>query len=147
MIAATGLEVVGLDLDVSALARAQDKARRRGLADRATFRCFDIRNLAELGVLFDTAVDSLVFHGLDDSLRRSYVAGLHTVLRPGGRLYVLCYSDRHVEPPDVPHKVSPADVQAAFSDGWAVTGVEATTSASNLHPDGVAAWLITCTRI
>jgi cyclopropane fatty-acyl-phospholipid synthase-like methyltransferase len=147
MIAATGLEVVGLDLDVSALADAERKAEERGLRGKVTFRCFDIRRLAELGEAFDTAVDSLVFHGLDEATRRDYVSGLRAVLRPGGRLYVLCYSDRHVGPPDVPHKVSLDDVHAAFSDGWSVTDAEPTTSASNVHHHGVSAWLITCTRL
>ncbi|NUR59676.1 MAG: class I SAM-dependent methyltransferase [Catenulispora sp.] len=146
MLAALGLRVVGLDVDAAALEQAGRKARERGLDARAAFRRFDIRELAELGEMFDTAVDSLLFHALDAETRRNYVAGLHSVLRPGGRLYVLCYSDRHVGPPDVPHKVSLKDIRAAFAGGWSLDEVLATSSASNVHPDGVAAWLITCTR-
>ena len=146
MIAALGLEVVGLDLDAAALEQAERKALARGLDGKASFLRFDVRKLPELGRTFGTAVDSLVFHALDAPSRSEYVAGLHSVLRPGGRLHVLCYSDRHVGPPDVPHKVSLDTVHDAFDEGWSVDAVQATTSASNLHPDGVAAWLITCTR-
>jgi SAM-dependent methyltransferase len=146
MIAALGLPVLGIDIDAAALEQAERKARERGLDARATFLRFDIRELAALGESFDTAVDSLLFHALDPRSRRNYVAGLHAVLPPGGRLYVLCYSDRHAGPPDVPHKVSLDDIHDAFGDGWRIDEVLATSSASNLHPDGVAAWLITCTR-
>lgn len=146
MIAALGSPVVGIDLDAAALEQARRKARERGLDTRASFLRFDIRELAALGETFDTAVDSLLFHALDAPTRRTYVAGLHSVLRPGGRLYVLCYSDRHIGPPDVPHKVSLDDIHEAFGDGWSVDEVLATNSASNVHPDGVAAWLVTCTR-
>lgn len=146
MIAALGLEVVGIDVDASALADAERKARERGLDGAATFLRFDVRNLAEWGEAFDTVVDSLLFHALDGQLCEAYLAGLRTVLRPGGRLYVLCYSDAHVTAPVPPHAVSRAEILTAFAEGWTVDAVQATSSASNLHPDGVAAWLITCTR-
>ncbi|GAA2050890.1 class I SAM-dependent methyltransferase [Catenulispora yoronensis] len=146
MIAALGLETVGLDIDSSAVDDARRKAHERRLDHRAAFLRFDIRRLDELGEVFDTVLDSLVFHAFDDRARQNHADGLRTVLRPGGRLHVLCYSDRHTAPPNVPHAVSLTDIDTVFRDGWSVDDVTATTSASTLHPDGVAAWLIACTR-
>lgn len=146
LIAASGLSVTGVDRDAEALRRAVELARERDVGARARFVRYDVRQLADFGEAFDTVLDSLVFHSFEGEARRDYVAGLRSVLRPGGRLHVLCYSDRHVGPPHPPHKVSRADIDAAFSDadGWTVEEVRETRSISNLAPDGIAAWMVTC---
>ena len=38
-------------------------------------------------------VDSGLFHVLSDEGRRRYVEGLATVLKPGGRLFLMCFSN------------------------------------------------------
>lgn len=145
LIAASGLSVTGLDRDALALERAERQSRERGLDARADFLRFDVRHLADLGRAFDTVLDSLVFHSFEGESRREYVAGLRSVLRPGGRLHVLCYSARHIGPPDPPHKVSLADIDDAFADGWTVVAIGEATSISQRAPDGIASWLITAT--
>lgn len=143
--AAHGLAATGIDLAAGALRAAERKARERGL--NARFLRLDALRAADLGEVFDTALDSLVLHAFDPADRVAYLDGLRAVLRPGGRLFVLCYSDLHTAEPDVPHKVSRKDLLAAFSNGWAVESLQATVSSSNVHADGVAAWLAACTRI
>jgi cyclopropane fatty-acyl-phospholipid synthase-like methyltransferase len=147
LIAASGLSVTGLDLDAEGLRRAVEQARERRLDGRASFLRFDVRKLAGLGETFDSVLDSLVFHSFEGQARQDYVAGLFSVLPPGGRLHVLCYSDQHAGPPNPPHRVSLADIHDAFTDGWTVDEVRETTCISNLAPDGIASWLVTCTRI
>ena len=146
LIAASGLSVTGIDLDDEGLRQAVRRSRERSLDARAGFLRFDVRQLAEFGERFDTVLDSLVFHSFEGQARQEYVAGVRSVLRPAGRLYVLCYSDRHVRPPNPPHKVSLADISEAFADGWTVQEVRETTSISNLAPDGITSWLVTCSR-
>ena len=146
LIAASGVSVTGIDLDAEALRRADGRSRERSLGGRTRFIRFDVRQLAAFGEDFDTVLDSLVFHSFEGQARQEYVAGLRSVTRPGGRLYVLCYSDQHVGPPSPPHKVSRADIDESFGRGWRVDDVCATTSISNLAPDGIATWLVTCTR-
>ncbi|MEY9860631.1 SAM-dependent methyltransferase [Catenulispora sp. GAS73] len=148
-IAASGLHVTGYDLDRAALDWAEGQAAKRGLGNRTRFLHFDARKLIDLGggTTYDTVLDSLVFHAYQSPARRArHVAGLGTVLAPGGRLHLLCYSDQHVGPPDPPHTVSLAAIREAFTDGWTVDEVRETTSISNLAPDGVASWLVTCSR-
>lgn len=146
LIAASGLSVTGIDLDTESLRRAVERAREQSLDHRARFVRFDVRRLATFGERFDTVLDSLVFHAFEGRARQEYVAGLHTVLRPGGRLHVLCYSDQHVGPPNPPHKISRAAIDEAFADGWSVDEVGEARAVSNPAPDGVTAWIFTCTR-
>jgi hypothetical protein len=70
------------------------------------------------------------------------------VLRPGGRLYLLCFSDRQ---PGAfgPRRVSQDELRAAFRDGWTILAIEAETFALNPAVFGVAtaqAWLATVSR-
>lgn len=145
MAAAAGLDATGIDLAADALAAARRKARERRLTAR--FLQHDALRVAELGEVFDTALDSLHLHALTRADRARYLDGLRTVLRPAGRLFVLCYSDRHTTEPIPPHRMSRADLESCFADGWTLDSLQATISSSTVHADGVAAWLVTCTRI
>ena len=145
MAAAAGLDATGIDLNADALATAKRKARERGLTVR--FLQHDALRVAELAEVFGTALDSLHLHALTPAGRARYLDGLHTVLRPAGRLFVLCYSDQHTTEPIPPHRMSRAGLASCFADGWSVDTIEATTASSTLHAGGVAAWLATCTRI
>lgn len=145
MAAAAGLDATGIDLAAGALRIAGQKARERGLTAR--FLRHDALRVGELGELFDTVLDSLVLHALDAADRAVYLDAVRSVLRPGGRLFVLGYSDRHTGQPNVPHKLSRSDIAFCFNDGWALESVQPTVCATNPLTDGVAAWLITCTRI
>jgi ubiquinone/menaquinone biosynthesis C-methylase UbiE len=144
MAAAAGLDATGIDRAADALAIAERKARERGVTAR--FIEHDALRLAELGEVFDTALDSLFLHALTRADRARYFDGLRAVLRPGGRLYVLCYSDRHTTEPIPPHRMSRSDLEARFADEWMLDSIQATTSLSTAHADGVAAWLATYTR-
>lgn len=146
LIAASGLSVTGLDRDAAGLQRAAELARERSLDGRTRFLGFDVQRLADFGEQFDTVLDSLVFHSFEGRARAEYVAGLRAVLRPGGQLHVLCYSYQHAGPPHPPHKISRADIDDAFAHGWSVDEVCETRALSNLAPDGVTAWVFTCTR-
>ena len=102
--AGLGLDATGVDLASNALRTAREKALQRGLAAR--FLLHDARRLAQLGEVFDTVLDSLVFHSFNDAERAAYPDGLRTVLRPQGRLFVLCFSDRQPDETGVPHKLT-----------------------------------------
>lgn len=122
--AARGAEATGVDISPQAIARARDKAAERGLTAR--FEVADALRLGQLGMTFDVLIDSGVFHIFDDADRGRYVASLAAVLPPGGRCYLMCFSDR--QPGTVgPRRVRQDELRAAFGDGWEVASIEADT--------------------
>ncbi|HEU5331588.1 MAG TPA: class I SAM-dependent methyltransferase [Actinocrinis sp.] len=141
--AALGLDATGIERSPLALEAAERKARERGL--KARFLRQDALRLPELGEIFDTALDSLVLHALRSEDRAGYLDGLRAVLRPGGRVFVLCYSDQQA-PDTVPHTMSQAELESCFADGWTLDSLEPSRSGSTVYPDGVAAWLASATR-
>jgi cyclopropane fatty-acyl-phospholipid synthase-like methyltransferase len=143
--AARGAQATGVDIAPHAIARARDKAAARGL--QARFEVADVLSLDQLGLSFDTVIDSGVFHVFDDQDRARYVSSLSAVLRPGGRYYLICFSDR--QPGDWgPRRVRQDELRAAFSDGWSVTSIEADTFEVNpgMPAPIVQAWLAAIRR-
>jgi hypothetical protein len=71
------------------------------------------------------------------------------VLRPGGRCYLICFSDR--QPGDFgPRRVRQDELRAAFSDGWAITSIEAAAFEVNEPRLGIPfaqAWLAVIERV
>lgn len=144
--AAHGADATGVDVSARAIQRARDKAAKRGLAAR--FQVADALQLQDLGLTFDTIIDSGVFHVFGDPDRGRYVASLASVLRPGGYCYLMCFSDR--QPGDFgPRRVRQDELRAAFSAGWAVASIEAAAFEVNRPAFGSAtaqAWLAVIQR-
>lgn len=89
--ASRGHRVTGIDFLAEPINQAKQKAADRGLT--ATFFVMDALTLKELPEVFDTVIDSGLFHVFGDDDRRRYVNGLATVLKPVGKLYLLFFSD------------------------------------------------------
>jgi cyclopropane fatty-acyl-phospholipid synthase-like methyltransferase len=112
----------------------------------------DALALKDLPEVFDSVIDSGLFHVFTDEDRRRYVEGLATVLRPGGRLFLLCFSDE--EPGEQgPRRVSKKDLYVAFAEGWSIESIEPTRY--EVRPDvkgltfsegGPMAWLVVVRR-
>lgn len=147
MAASLGLDATGIDLASNALASAEQKARHRGLTAR--FLRHDARQLTDLGERFDTVLDCglfHLFHGTNPVADgTAYTEGLHEVLLPGGRVFILGFSDR--EPGDWPHKLRHDDITAVFTDGWRIDSIEPTRIETRLDSEDVLAWLAALTRI
>lgn len=119
--AGRGLRVTGIDFVEEAIRRARRKAAERGLP--IDFRVQDALTLADSDERFASAIDSGLFHVFSDADRRRYVRGLAHVLQPGGRLFLLTFSDE--EPgTDGPRRVSRRELDDAFADGWQIESVE-----------------------
>ena len=148
--AALGLDATGVDSSPRAIARARDKAAARRLSAR--FLVADALALDRLGERFDTVLDSGLFHVFDDADRARYVAALRAVLPPGGRLFVLCFSER--QPGTFgPRRVTRGEIEASFADGWRVDSIEpaqfAVTErfAPMFGADAAEAWLARIARV
>jgi cyclopropane fatty-acyl-phospholipid synthase-like methyltransferase len=88
-----------------------------------TFLVKDALTLKDWPERFDNVIDSGLFHVFGDDDRRRYVQGLATVLKPGGRLFLMCFSD---EEPGTqgPRRVAMAELHGAFGDGWSIETIE-----------------------
>jgi SAM-dependent methyltransferase len=119
-LAGRGCEVTGIDfLDVP-IQRAKQKATERGV--QASFLVKDAMTLKDWNERFDNGIDSGLFHVFNDDDRRRYVEGLGTVLKPGGRLFLMCFSDE--EPGEQgPRRVSKKELEDAFAQGWDIESI------------------------
>ena len=88
------LEVVGLDPDSKALARAVRKARRAGLTLEFDRGFAD--KLPYSDGSFDRVLSSLMFHHLEADLRLASLRDVRRILRPGGSLHLMDFGgDSH----------------------------------------------------
>lgn len=166
LLTAIGYSVVGVDLAEEAIRRARAKATERGIDPAPTFVVGDVLDLAgprpfdiptapgRLGPLdpaalgpFDAALDVGLFHTFADEDRSRYTNSLATVVRPGGRAFILCWSDRNPFGCG-PRRVTRREVRATFraSAGWRVDRIEGEELASRLPGGRVHAWLVRLTR-
>ena len=148
--AGRGCQVTGIDFLDEPIQRARRKAAERGLA--ATFLVKDALTLKDWTERFDNVIDSGLFHVFSDADRRLYVEGLAVVLKPGGRLYLICFSD--AEPgTQGPRRVPRKELHDAFAEGWSVESIE--PSRFEVRPDfkdfsfsagGPKAWFVVAKR-
>ncbi len=146
-----GHQVTGIDFLTEPIELARKKAAARGLT--ATFLVRDALELTKLSEVFDSAIDSGLFHVFSDTDRERYVAGLASVLKPGGRLFLLCFSD--AEPPgEGPRRVSRKELEQTFSHGWAIESMELSRfevrpdmPELNFTPGGPRAWFVVVRRV
>jgi len=145
--AAHGADALGIDVSPRAIKRAWGKASEQGLDVR--FDVADALRLGDLGLTFDTIIDSGVFHVFNDEDRARYVASLASVLADGGHCYLICFSDR--QPGTFgPRRVRQDELRAAFSEGWTVASIEADTFEINQPSFDISfaqAWLADIQRV
>lgn len=150
-LAGQGHEVWGVDFVPVAVERAREKAQTRGLTVR--FEIGDALELGRIGRTFDNVIDCGLFHTFSDEDRPRYVAGLRAVLRPGGRVHLLCFSE--LEPPGQgPRRVTQQELRDTFFQGWNIVAIRETrfqttdhAEARTFSPGGPHAWLATIARV
>lgn len=144
MAAGLGLPALGVDASPVAIEIAGRKASERELKVR--FLVHDALDLGALGEQFDTVIDCGLFHVFTDQDRTRYAESLRRAVPPGGRYFMLCFSDR--QPPGFgPRRVTRAEIESAFGDGWRVDAVHPATIEVRIDPHGVWAWLAAIIRI
>ena len=112
-LAAGGYQVVGVDAVELAVRAARRKAALRGAS--AEFLVGDALALGALGRTFATVIDSGLFHTFDDQERPRFVDSLADVLRPGGRYFMLCFSELETRPGG-PRRVTQAEIRGVFDE-------------------------------
>jgi SAM-dependent methyltransferase len=141
-----GARALGIDVSRRAIEIARGKAAERGAA--ASFQVLDALRLDTLGEVFDTIVDSGLFHVFDDAARSRYVTAIQAVLRPGSHLHLMCFSDR--QPGDWgPRRITSGELSAAFASGWHIDSLAPDRFDLNpgLGPLTAEAWLADIVRL
>jgi cyclopropane fatty-acyl-phospholipid synthase-like methyltransferase len=119
--AARGHRVLGIDFLEFPIREAQRKSRERGID--AEFLRMDALTLTTFDRKFDNVIDSGLFHVFSDEDRTRYVAGLTHVAKPGGRVFLACFSNE--EPgTDGPRRVTEQELHSAFAHGWVVESIQ-----------------------
>ncbi len=149
--AGLGHQVTGIDYLAEPIKRAHQKASS-GHGHRATFLVMDALELDELKETFDSVIDCGLFHVFSDDDRHKYVMALQTVVKRGGRYFMMCFSDQ--EPGDHgPRRVSRHEIETSFGDGWAIESI--TPTRFEVRPDlvditfsegGPKAWFVIVRR-
>ncbi len=118
--AGRGHPVTGIDYLELPIQRARQKAAERSLS--ANFLVIDALALKQVPQVFDNVIDCGLFHVFNDADRKRYVEGLAGILKPGGMLFLMCFSDQ--EPGTVgPRRVSNAELHAAFAKDWKIESI------------------------
>ena len=142
--AQAGAQAYGVDISTRAIAIARAKAVERGVD--VTFDVVDVLAPGGPAGQFDVAIDSGVFHVFDDTDRVTYAENLAALVRPGGRAFVLCFSDKTLGDWG-PRRVTPAEIVATFADRWVVesvaeSGFEVTAAAPVPRVDAILVTLV-----
>ena len=142
-LAGLGHPVLGVDFAVAAIERAVAKAADRRL--QVEFRVADALDLAALHRTFDTILDVGLFHTLEDAERMRYAASLGAALRPGGRAFLLCWSDRNPFGRG-PRRISRREIRDTFREGWQVEAIDHEWLDTLLPEGRIHAWLAQIVR-
>jgi len=144
-LARSGLDVVGVDGSPEAIRQARENANRRGISMK--FDLADVLELDDYSESFDTATDSGVFHVFDDDDRPRYQRSVHGALRPGGHLFLLCFSERQ-QGDWGPRRITQGELRETFADGWHVDSIDEAHLATMIDDaPQVEAWLAAMTRL
>lgn len=138
-----GHAACGVDPSPAHIERAQRRARERKLP--VAFVVEELLHLSRLGRAFDSAVDGGSFHRIEVAARRDYARSVRAVVRPGGRLFLLCFGD-HERGRGGPRRISRDELRDTFADGWTVERIDASVIESHIYPGGANAWLLVARR-
>ncbi len=139
-----GFEVWGIDAAPTAIKKAKEKARKRGI--NVNFLVFEALKLQSLQTKFDTVIDCGLFHVFTDEERPIFAISLSFVLYSVGKYFMLCFSEH--EPGSYgPRRVTQMEIRATFGKGWKINYIREAEFETMFGAEGVKAWLSSITRL
>ncbi len=128
-LAGRGHRVTGVDAAPTAIDRARERARSRGVD--VEFAVADATVLAGYEGRFDSVLDSALYHCLGEEQRTLYAAALHRATRPGALLSLMCFAGTPGAPS--PFGVSEENLRTTLpAAGWTITDLRQTTYLASL---------------
>ena len=97
MLALNGCDVTGIDLVEDAISDAKAKVIERHV--KVNFVVGNVLSMDQLFMEaeFDIVIDSGLFHAMTDEEKPVFARQIHRVLKPGGKYFTLCFSDKDPE--------------------------------------------------
>lgn len=97
---------------------------------------------------FDVLLDSAVFHCIgDDSAQRRYLAAVTPMVKNGGKVVMLVFSDKNPDPWRGPRRISPEHARALWTEaGWTVEAIQDAKYMDNIHEGGGEAILMVASK-
>ena len=130
-LAERGFHVTATDVSADAIEQARALSQARGV--KIEFAVDDVMQ-SRLEHAFDVVFDRGCYHVFAPAERTGYVATLAKLVRPGGTLFLKCFSDE--QPGAVgPYQSHPDEVRAVFGEVFEVVSIVRTIYQGTLaHP-------------
>jgi SAM-dependent methyltransferase len=116
-----GYTALGIDFSERGIEVARMKARDRSL--NTDFRVANALNLPDTLGLFDTVVDSGLFHAFETDERETYAHELATIVSSGEHLFLAGFAEGATEDTG-PNPIAPDDIHSAFGNEWTVHQIQ-----------------------
>jgi len=115
MLAVNGCDVTGIDISEIAISDAKAKAAERHV--NVNFVVGDVLRMDQLfrESEFDVIIDSFLFHTFTDEERPIFARQVHRMLKPGGKYFMLCFSDKDLLEGPGPRRISKAEIEHTFT--------------------------------
>jgi len=144
-LAEKGFAVIGVDLTNRAIAAARAKAAERKL--KVDFREGNALSLDFKDSVFDSVIDSGLFHTFPDDDRPVYAREIARVLAPRGKYFMLCFSDKEPTNWGGPRRVTREEIESTFSSFFEINYIREALFATRFHSNGGKAYLTSAIRM
>lgn len=129
-LAERGFTVTATDISDTAVSKALDKAKAKGLD--IAFKQDDILT-SSLNQKFNFVLDRGCFHVLPPERRPDYVRAVDQLIKPQGYLFLKCFS--HLQPGEQgPYRFTADAIQEIFGSHFSILSVEETVYHGTLDP-------------
>jgi ubiquinone/menaquinone biosynthesis C-methylase UbiE len=145
MLAINGCDVTGIDIVEDAITDAKAKAIKHHVKVN-----FVVGNVLQMDRLFmeaefDFVIDSGLFNAMTDEERPVFTQQVRRVLKPGGKYFMLCFSDK--EPGDYgPRRISKPEIERTFKSLFNIIYIKDSTFDTELGPSSIKAYLMLAIR-
>ncbi|MCU0533133.1 MAG: methyltransferase domain-containing protein [Hydrococcus sp. Prado102] len=129
-LAQRGFQVTASDLSETAIAKASQKAKEKGLA--ISWQQDDILN-SQLKQEFDFVFDRGCFHVFPPECRHDYVRVVAGLIKPEGYLFLKTFSVKETRP-EGPYRFAPQAIEEIFQSCFHLYSSEETVYQGTLNP-------------
>ena len=145
MLAMNDCVVTGIDLSEIVVSDAKVKAVERHV--NVNFVVGDVLKMDELlkESEFDVIIDSGLFHTMTDEDRPIFARQVYRVLKPRGKYFMLCFSDKEPSGPR-PRRVSKAEIEHTFTPLFKIVYIEDSAFEAKFGSGRREAYLLSAVR-